>query len=658
MEDFWGIAGTDPEPSGSTRERFLSTVVQTVRSLVLVLDPHGRVLLFNRACEETSGYTFDEMRGRFVWDVLLPPEAVQPVKEVFAQLRAGRSNEYENVWVAKDGGLRNISWTNTVLADERGQVQYIIPTGLDITERRRAERKASESEDRYRLLFERIHDAIYVCELPGEDGQGMVLEANQAASQRLGLSREELLRTRVLEVHPPQVHEGCRQAEALLRDDGVLVFETTERCKDGRLIPVEVSAHLIDMGGRPAALTVSRDISERKRMEQQLLEATRLDAIGRLAGGVAHDFNNLLVVILSGAGAILDALPQGHPQRLEAQQIADAGQRAALLTRQLLTYARRSVVRPVPHDLNATVGQMADLLGRLLGERVTIRLGLAPRLGLVVADPAGLQQVVMNLAINARDSMPGGGVVAIETAEVDLPGLAPGDSPRPFLVLTVTDDGHGMTPEVRARLFEPFFTTKAEGRGTGLGLATARQITAQAGGHIEVASEPGKGTRFSVFLPRVSAAASSKAAAEAASVRSSHRALTGLTVLLVEDAPEVLRATSHVLEAAGCRVLAFGDPLEALRLVRREPDCAELLVTDVVMPGMNGTELADGIHLIRPDLPVVFVSGYAADHLGQASPLRAGFHFVQKPFEATALLGAVASARSGTRRDPEAPGEP
>jgi len=648
MEDLWGISGTDPEPGGSTRERFLSTILQTVRSLVLVLDQHGRVLLFNRACEETSGYAFEEMRGRFVWDVLLPPEAVQPVKEVFAQLRAGRSNEYENVWVAKDGSLRNISWSNTVLADERGQVMYVIPTGVDITERRRAERKASESEDRYRLLFERVHDAIYVCELPGEDGQGVVLEANQPASQRLGYSHEELLRTRVLEIHPPQVHEGCRQVEAQLRNDGELIFETVERCKDGKLIPVEVSAHVIDLGGRPAVLTVSRDISERKRLQQQLLEAARLDAIGRLAGGVAHDFNNLLVVILSGAGAILEALPQDHPLRLEAQQISDAGQRAALLTRQLLTFARRSVVRPVPHDLNATVEQMVQLLGRLLGERVAIRLRLAPRLGLVVADPAGLQQVVMNLVVNARDAMPDGGVVAIETAEVDLPGLAPGDARRPFVVLTVTDDGHGMTPEVRARLFEPFFTTKAEGRGTGLGLATARQITAQAGGQIEVDSEPGKGTRFSVFLPRVPAAASSEA--EAAPVRPSTRALAGLKVLLVEDAPEVLRATSRVLEAAGCRVLAHSDPLEALRLVRREPDCADLLVTDVVMPGMNGTELADGIHLIRPDLPVVFVSGYAADHLGQANRLDAGLHFVQKPFEASALLGAVAEARSGARR--------
>jgi two-component system, cell cycle sensor histidine kinase and response regulator CckA len=628
------------------RQRFLTAVLQTVRSLVLVLDPEGRVVLFNRACEEVSGYTFEEMRGRCVWDVLLPAAAAGPLKQVFSQPGAGRSNEYENVWIAKDGGHRHISWTNTVLCDDQDRVQYVIPTGVDITEHRRAERRAEENEGLYRLLFERAHDSIYLCELPGPDGQGRILEANQPACLRLGYSREELLRTRVLDVHPPQVHEGCRRAEELLRKNGALIFETMERCHDGTLIPVEVSTHVLDLGGRQAVLTVSRDLSERRRLEQRLLEATRLDAIGRLAGGVAHDFNNLLVVILSGASAILDALPEGHPLREEAQYISDAGSRAALLTQQLLTYARRGVVKPVPHDLNAAVELLSKLLGRLLEERVVVELRLAPELGCVVVDPGRIQQVVMNLVVNARDAMPGGGVVTIETSNVDLPGETPAAAARPFVVLAVKDTGRGIAPEVRARLFEPFFTTKAEGRGTGLGLATARQIVDEAGGHIEVASKVGAGACFSVFLPRVPAPApEAEAPLPPAAVT-----IAGLRVLVVEDETEVLRATCRMLEGAGCDVLPASDPLEALALVRKNPAAFDLLVTDVVMPRMNGKELADELHLIRPDLPIVFVSGYTNDRLGAVGHLDASLHFVEKPFKVGVLVAAVASARSEGRR--------
>ncbi len=631
-----------PGSGESERERFLATALQTVRSLVLVLDHGGRVVFFNRACEEVSGYASEEIEGRCVWDVLLPPEAVGPVKQVFAELRAGRSNEYENVWIAKDGRHRAIAWTNTVLTDQDGRVQYVVPTGVDITERRRAERRAAETDDRYRLLFERAHDAIYLCELPGEDGQGRILEANEPACTRLGYSRDELLRTRVLDVHPPAAHPECRRAEQALRASGALIFETLERRRDGTTLPVEVSTHLVRLGSREVVLTVSRDLSERKRMEQQLVDATRLDAIGRLAGGVAHDFNNLLVVILSGANAILEGLPEGHPLREEAQEIADAGGRGALLTQQLLSHARRGAEKPAPVDLNALVGRMARLLGRLLGERIAIELRLTPGLGAVLVDPGRMQQVVMNLAVNARDAMPEGGTLTLATAEQDLPGQGPGAPARSFVVLRVEDTGAGFGPEVRAQLFQPFFTTKPDGRGTGLGLATTHQVVTKAGGHIDVESEPGVGSRFSVFLPRAAGPAGATAPAEGPAP-----SLAGLKVLLVEDEAEVLRATARMLRLAGCEVQEVGDPFEALELARRHPERVDLLVTDMVMPGLGGADLARGLRLLRPELPVVYVSGYAADLPGSGSGLD-DVLLVTKPFDAPTLLAAV--ARAGARR--------
>jgi signal transduction histidine kinase len=380
--------------------------------------------------------------------------------------------------------------------------------------------------------------------------------------------------------------------------------------------------------------------SERKRLEQQLLEATRLDAIGRLAGGVAHDFNNLLVVILSSAHAILDAMPDDHPLREEAQQIADAGSGAALLTQQLLTYGRRGVVKPVPLDLNDTVATTSKLLGRLLGERIRIELRLASRIGSVLIDRGRMQQVVMNLAVNARDAMPGGGTVTIETARVELPGVHLGAPSRAFVVLRVKDTGCGMGPEVRAHLFQPFFTTKADGLGTGLGLATTHQIVSAAGGHIDVASEVGAGACFSVYLPCLAAEAH-----HVAPQRPPAPSLSGLEVLLVEDEAAVLRATARMLESAGCHVFATRDPLEALRLIQGQPDRVELLVTDLVMPGLSGKELANALHVVRPELPVVFISGHEHDLLGTEGQLDASVHLVEKPFEAASLIATVAAAR-------------
>ncbi|HEX9052958.1 MAG TPA: response regulator [Anaeromyxobacter sp.] len=503
-------------------DRFLATILDTVGSLVLVLDREGRIVLFNRECERVSGYTFAELEGRHVWDVLLLPEDVARVKEVFGRLRAGESNAYDNVWVTKDGRRREIAWQNTILGDERGDVQFVVPTGVDVTERRVAERKLRETEAR-------------------------------------------------------------------------------------------------------------------------LAEAAKLEAIGRLAGGVAHDFNNLLVVILSQADAVLDALPPADPLRDDVEEIGQAARKAAALTQQLLAFGRRRAVRHVQLDLNAAVEDVSKILVRLVGEDVRISTRLAPDLGGVLADFGGVQQVLLNLVVNARDAMPSGGTVTIETENLDLePASADEGLPAGrFVALCVTDTGAGMSAEVRKHLFEPFFTTKGEGCGTGLGLATVFGIVKQASGHVLVESEPGAGARFRILLPRHDARPEGPPASAPAST---HRSGAGRSVLVVEDDPAVLRVAARALEADGYRVLATADPERALREVAEGRTRFDLVVTDVAMPRLGGKELAAEIHRATPRIPIVFMTGHADERLLREGLLAEGVILVRKPFEPAALLQAVSRA--------------
>jgi PAS domain S-box-containing protein len=510
-----------------------------------------------------------------------------------------------------------------------------------------AVREALEVErHRYRELFDQAPVAYLVT-----DELGLVEEANQAASTLFGVSASLLvgkplplmvaaadrLRFRSF-VRDLRKHPGVRQAEVALGGPRVArnVLLSVERDED--------------RPGRPVRLRwVMQDITERKAAEEelrlsqeQLRHAQRMESVGRLAGGVAHSFNNLLAAIAFHADLLLDPGASGADQRRHAEGIQSAGERAALLARQLLAFSRRQVLQPQDLDVSRSLGEMVPMLRRLIGETITLEADLDPAAGWVHADLGQLEQVVLNLVFNARDAMPAGGRLSLSAAGEELGedgaglGLA-GLAPGPYVRLTVADTGTGMSEEVQSHLFEPFFTTKDRESGTGLGLSTVYGIVRQSGGAIRVESEEGKGTTFTVYLPRSEAPAAQPEPAER--VREESRGSE--VVLLAEDEENIREPAQEVLEARGYTVIAAGDAAQALAAARAWSGPIHLLVTDVVMPGMSGSELAEQLSRERRELHVLFISGYPEGVIAQHGVLQEGRSFLQKPFPPGVLLRTV-----------------
>jgi len=397
----------------------------------------------------------------------------------------------------------------------------------------------------------------------------------------------------------------------------------------------------------PLLARVIRHAIGRHGLEEQLRKSQRMEAVGQLVAGVAHDFNNLLTVILGTADLLLRGTGPTDSRRAGLGEIKSAAERAAILIRRLLAFSRQQVLEPRVLDSNSLIGELERLLRRLIGEDVELRTRLAPDLGRVRADPGQLEQVILNLAVNSRDAMPEGGILTLETANVDLDeAYAQSHAsvrPGPYVMLAVSDTGTGMDAATRARIFEPFFTTKGRDQGTGLGLATVHGIVSQSGGHIWLYSEPGQGTTFKIYLPRVDEPPE-PAAAGGRPVRE----LTGSeTVLVVED-EEAVRALSRLaLEARGYRVLAAASAAEALEIVERHPGPIPLAITDVIMPGISGGELAERLTALRPEMRVIFVSGYTGDTIAHHGVLEPGVHFLQKPFTLDGLARKVREVLDG-----------
>jgi two-component system cell cycle sensor histidine kinase/response regulator CckA len=379
------------------------------------------------------------------------------------------------------------------------------------------------------------------------------------------------------------------------------------------------------------------DVTEQKELEEQLRQAQKMDAIGKLAGGIAHDFNNLLTAILGFGNVLLETIGEDDPRRTHVEQILKAGQRAADLTSQLLAFSRQQLLQPVIVDLNQIVDDSVVLLRRLIGENIRLETVLAPQIATVRADPVQLQQVLMNLSINARDAMPDGGRLTIEIANVELDENYGGHhyavASGKYVLLAVSDTGVGMTETVRARLFEPFFTTKKRGEGTGLGLATVYGAVKQAGGYIWVYGEPGKGSTFKVYLPRVEGESTAAVAAAVTAVPASGSE----TILLVEDEPAVRQLARMMLERAGYRVVEAGTAEEAETTHLAHVGSIRLLITDVVLPGSSGPDLFQRLSIRDPKLKVLYMSGYTDDAVFRTGRLQHGVAFVQKPFTADTL---------------------
>ena len=501
-----------------------------------------------------------------------------------------------------------------------------------------------ESEARFLALAEHAGDLI--AEL-GPDGRYVFL--SRSYEDALGYARDELRRLDPFELIVPEDRDRVRGAfERSLAAGGTLSAEYRARLPEGRERWFETHANVFQTReGEPHAILISRDVTSRKEAEEALREseirlrqAQRLEAVGRLAGGVAHDFNNILTAIAGYCDLVLERLGAHDPLRSDVEEIAKAQQRAAALTRQLLAFGGQQRLAPQLVSLNGVVRDMDRLLRRLIGEDVELALRLDPRLGTLRADPSQLEQVIVNLAVNARDAMPRGGRLEIETANVDRgardPSPLPGAPLGRSVALVLRDTGIGMSPEVRSRIFEPFFSTKPPGEGSGLGLATVYGIVRQSGGQIEVESEPGQGSAFFVFFPRVEALPQPQAAASPSPSRERRTE----TVLLAEDDAAVRDALQRSLEARGFQVLAARHGEEALALARGHPDPLHLLLTDVVMPRLGGRELAARLRAERPGIRVLYLSGYS-EELSSAGELAPGEAFLQKPCAGPRLLEAV-----------------
>jgi PAS domain S-box-containing protein len=474
---------------------------------------------------------------------------------------------------------------------------------------------------------------------------GLWLKVPPTLCRLLGLEEARLLGTPISAVlHPDDVPVERAERERLLRGETrTLDLEMRWRRHDGRPLWMYLNVSMVqDAEGHPRYLLVYlRDITERKSLEDQLRLAQKMEAVGQLAGGIAHDFNNLLTAILGSTELLLASIDSEDPRRDDVQEIGRAAHRASALVRQLLAFSRKQVMQPRQVNLNDIVRDMGGMLRRLVGERIALKLDLDPSLGDVTADPGQIEQVIANLGVNARDAMPRGGTLTIGTANVSRVGLTAADEglpAGPLVVLTVKDTGIGMDEHVLAHLFEPFFTTKELGRGTGLGLATVYGIVRQTGGQIQVTSRPGAGSTFAVYLPRVEVPERGRVGVAAAP-----EPVPGgtETVLVVEDEEAVRHLVCRVLRAKGYRVLEAAHAEAALILAGTTHEPIDLLVTDMVMPGLGGTALAEELMAVRPSLRVLFISGYAPEAVERRGELIDASGLLEKPFSADQLARKV-----------------
>lgn len=510
-------------------------------------------------------------------------------------------------------------------------------------ERTRAEHALRSSEERYRLLFERNLAGVYRTTLDGR-----ILDLNDACARMFGYASREEAMTHTLWDIAPNAAE-MQMLIALVRKQKTFTnLEVRLRRIDGRTLWILGNANLVEgnRGEPPVIEGTIIDITERKRLEEQLRQSVKMEAVGRLAGGVAHDFNNLLTAMLGYSDLLLEKLPPKSRLLRHVTEIKKAGDRAAALTRQLLAFSRQQVLAPQVLDLNAVVADMDKMLRRLIGE--DIELGAIPEQGLgrVKADLSQIEQVILNLVVNARDAMPQGGKLTIATANVDLDARGPEQvnvQPGPYVLLVVSDTGCGMDAETKTHIFEPFFTTKGKDKGTGLGLATVYGVVQQSGGHIELLSEPGQGTTFKVYLPRVQDAVTEPKLRELTPVPRHGSE----TILLVEDEEAVRALARSVLRSKGYKVLEAQRGNEALTISERHDGPIPLMITDVIMPQMSGPELAQRLASARPEMKVLYMSGYAGSVVGRPEVLDTEAALLQKPFTSEGLLRKVREILDG-----------
>jgi PAS domain S-box-containing protein len=614
----------------------LRWLVDVSEDLVCTHDLDGRILSANPAMVRQTGFAEEELAGHLLSE-FLSAETKHEFSDYLERVRRdGHAEGFLRV-VTRTGEERVLQYENVLQADESGD-RVVFGIAHDV-QRKWAENALRLSLNRLEALLNNIPDVAWM-----KDDQGRFTAVNEAFARFLNRRREEIVGKTDLDLLPADLAEKSQAEDRRVLATGKSLQVSEELVRaDGRRVLFETIKTPIWGGGRRPSGTVgiARDISERRRLEEQLIQSQKMEAVGRLAGGIAHDFNNLLTTILGYCDLVLGQLAEDSGLRGDVGEIERAGQRAATLTRQLLAFSRKQLIEPRVLALNEIVLDATKMLRRLIGEQIDLVTALETQLGHVRADPGQIEQVLVNLAVNARDAMLEGGQLVIETKNIDLyepystgPAKA---APGPYVLLSVKDDGAGMDPETQRHIFEPFYTTKERGKGTGLGLATVYGIVKQSGGDIWVHSEIGKGSRFEVYLPRVEEPAR---AAEPASVAVSPPKGTE-TILLVEDEEAVRALTERILKASGYKVLAAKDAEQAVQLSQTYVGAIDLLLTDVIMPGTSGPQLAERLLAVRRQMRVLYMSGYTDTAIVESGVLQAETALLQKPFTPAQLIQTV-----------------
>jgi len=619
-------------------------LVENSQDLICTHDLEGRILSLNLWPARLLGYDRDALVGKNLRE-LLPPENAPAFYEYLKTIRTEGSAKGLLIVQTRSGQRRVWKYNNT-LRTEGVEEPIVRGMARDITERMQAEEKLRESEETYRNIFQNAQVGLYRTRI----SDGKILESNEQLARMFGYdTRDEFVAEYVTSQNYVDPGTRKRMLDEIKKNGVVKNFEVRFYRKDRSIFWARYSAKIYPDKGWIEG--VAEDITEhkraeaeRERLQAELIQAQKMESVGRLAGGIAHDFNNMLTIILGYGENLMAQLPADSPLREQVRQIIDAGSRSAALTQQLLAFSRKQVISPRVLDLNDTVENMLKMVRRLIGEDIDLIWLPGHDVWRVNMDPTQIDQILANLTLNARDAISGVGRVTIQTKNIvfngaycaDHAGALPGD----HVMLSVSDDGCGMDQETLDHLFEPFFTTKEVGKGTGMGLPTVYGIVKQNNGFIDVESEPGKGTVVSVYLPRVEGEAFEEKEVEAGELPRGR----GEMVLLVEDEPVLLQMAKAMLERFGYRVLTASRPKEAIERVQEHGEEIQLLMTDVVLPQMSGQDLAHRLREIRPGLRCLFMSGYTAEIIAKRGMLDKGVHFLEKPFTLNELAWKVRKA--------------
>jgi len=630
------------------RETLFRLIGENAADMIAVVGLDGNRIYNSFSYQKVLGYSPEELKASSSFEQIHPEDRARVIQANEEARRTGEGSPLEYRIRHKDGGWRVLESTSSVIRNARGEPEKLVIVNRDVTERKAASEALQRSEASFRSVVEDAPYGIFRASLTGN-----LLRVNPALRKMLGYETADELLHADLE-NDVYRHQGeyQRMKDLFGHVDDFKDFEVEWKRKDGTPITMRCSGRRVkDESGLPAYYEVfAEDVTAKRALERQLQMAQKMEAVGRLSGGIAHDFNNLLGVIIGYSDVLKRALGKDSPLFAYAAEVEKAGQRAAALTRQLLAFSRRQVLTPAVLNLNALITDMEKMLPRLLGEDIEVTTALGADLGRVKADQGQIEQVVLNLAINARDAMPEGGKLRIETTNVELDQVYtrthPGSRPGPYVLLSVSDSGVGISPDVMAHIFEPFFTTKEEGKGTGLGLATVYGVVKQSDGYVWVDSAPGKGASFQVYLPRTE-----QIMEEVGPAKAPEESYQGTeTVLLVEDAEPLRRLAQSFLESNGFRVFAAPDGKRALDLAQQNPGIIDLLLTDVVMPEMNGRALAEHLAQLRPGMKVLYMSGYTDSFIADHGVLGPGMHLINKPFTEEILMRKVREVLDAEKR--------